>query len=169
MILFFGALFGALLLFAAFHDVAKMTIPNWVSIALAVAFVPAAFLAGLPLNQIGIHIGVGLVAFIVGVGLFYARVWGGGDAKLFAASMLWIGLGATGQFIYGVALAGGLLALVIVIARRMKLKSDMDWLARLLNPKVGAPYAVAIAAGAFWAASSSPVLLPALVTAGVTS
>jgi len=39
--------FPLLLIYAAWHDVSTMTIPNWVSITLAAVFVPAAFAAGL--------------------------------------------------------------------------------------------------------------------------
>ena len=149
--------FPVLLVIAAAHDVRTMKIPNWISIALTLAFIPTAFAAGLSLQQIGIHLGIGMIALIIGAGLFFLGVWGGGDGKLVAATAIWVGAAGGMNFLYGVAMFGGLLALVLIILRRMKIESKTDWIARLLWPKVGAPYGVAIAAGGLWAASASPV------------
>jgi Flp pilus assembly protein protease CpaA len=51
--------------------------------------------------------------------------------------------------------------------RRMKIQTTKAWLARLLSPEEGAPYAVAIAAGALLAAPASPVLAAGLATLSV--
>lgn len=166
LILVFCLVFPVLLIFAAAHDVRTMTIPNWVSIILAVAFIPAAASAGLSLSETGLHLGIGAIALIIGAGMFFLGVWGGGDAKLVAAAALWTGAAGGMQFLYGVAMFGGVLAVFLIIGRRLKLKSDVDWIARLLSPKEGAPYGVAIAAGGIWAASSSPVLAEGLRAAG---
>ena len=57
--------FPLLLLYAAWHDVSTMTIPNWVSISLGVLFVPAALAAllfaaaealGIRLQASGLHL-----------------------------------------------------------------------------------------------------------------
>ena len=47
---------------------------------------------------------------------------------------------------------------LLIVLRRMQIKSDKPWLSRLLSPEEGAPYAVAIAIGALLAAPASPVL-----------
>ncbi len=161
-------IFPALLIYAAVHDVATMTIPNWVSILLALAFLPAAAIAGLSMSETGIHLGVGALALVAGAALFYMGVWGGGDAKLIAAAAIWLGASGGLPFLYGVAVVGGALAVVLIVARRLKLKSSMNWLSRLLSPTEGAPYGVAIAGGGLWAASASPVFVDALRLAGVT-
>ena len=62
---------------------------------------------------------------------------------------------------------GGLLAAVLIVARRMKLSPTKGWAIRLLSPEEGAPYAVAIAAGALLAAPGSPVLAAGLAGIGV--
>ena len=164
---FFCLVFMALLIFAAAHDVRTMTIPNWVSVSLAVGFIPAAAAAGLSLSETGVHLGVGAIALLAGAGLFFIGVWGGGDAKLVAATALWAGAAGGAKFLYGVALFGGILALVLIIGRRLKLSTDVAWVARLLSPKEGAPYGVAIAAGGIWAASASPVLVEGLKAIGL--
>ena len=56
------------------------------------------------------------------------------------------------------AIAGGALAGVLIVMRRMKVTSSKPWLNRLMSPEEGAPYAVAIAVGALMAAPASPVL-----------
>lgn len=159
--------FPALVIYAAWHDLSTMTIPNWVSIVLAAAFVPAAAAAGLSVEMIGLHLAVGAVTLIVCAALFYLNVFGGGDAKVIAAVSLWVGLAAAAPFIMGMALAGGLLAALLIVLRRMKVTSGKPWAARLLSPEEGAPYAVAIAVGALFAAPSSPVLSAGLAGMGV--
>lgn len=150
--------FPLLLIYAAWHDVSTMTIPNWVSIILGLAFIPAAFAAGLSLEQIGMHLVFGAGVLILCAALFYLNVFGGGDAKVIAAASLWTGLAATAPFVMGMAIAGGVLAGVLIVLRRMKVSSDKAWLKRLMSPEEGAPYAVAIAIGALLAAPYSPVL-----------
>lgn len=164
---FFCFAYPALLLYAAWHDLSTMTIPNWVSIALAAAFIPAAFAAGLPVGQIGWHLAAGAVTLIICAVLFYLHVFGGGDAKVIAAASLWTGFGAAGPFVMGMALAGGALAGTLIVLRRMKLTSTKAWAKRLLSPEEGAPYAVAIALGALFAAPASPVLAAGLASIGV--
>ncbi len=155
-------LFPVLLIYAAWSDLRTMEIPNWVSIVLALGFIPAAAATGLSLTEIGMHLAFGAAVLIVCAGLFYVGVFGGGDAKVIAAASLWTGLAATGQFVMGMAIAGGLLAGVLIVLRRAKVKSEHKWAARLLSPDEGAPYAVAIAAGALLAAPASPVLASGL-------
>ncbi len=155
--------FPLLLIYAAWHDVSTMTIPNWVSILLAALFVPAAMAAGLSFEQIGWHLVFGAGVLIACAGLFYLNVFGGGDAKVIAAASLWTGLGASAPFVMGMAIAGGALAGLLIALRRMKIQTKKAWLARLLSPEEGAPYAVAIAIGALVAAPASPVLAAGLM------
>ena len=150
--------FPLLLIYAAWHDVSTMTIPNWVSIVLGLAFIPAAFAAGLSPEQIGMHLVFGAGVLILCAVLFYLNVFGGGDAKVIAAVSLWTGLAASAPFVMGMAIAGGVLAAVLIVLRRMKVSSDKAWLKRLMSPEEGAQYAVAIAIGALLAAPYSPVL-----------
>jgi prepilin peptidase CpaA len=148
----------ALVIVAALRDLTTMTIPNWISGLLILAFYPTAWLVGLSPMAMLIHTGVGLAALFIGAGLFALRVIGGGDAKLLAAVALWVGLAGAGGFILFTALAGGLFSLVLIAARGRIQPSPArtpDWLMRLLQPKGDIPYGVAIAIGALAAFPSS--------------
>ncbi|MDX2233916.1 MAG: prepilin peptidase [Hyphomonadaceae bacterium] len=153
------ALFVGLVLFAALSDIATMTIPNWVSIAAVVLFPLAATLAGLTPAQIGLHLGVGVVMFFIGFLLFNIGILGGGDVKVIAAVSVWTGLGALSSFAFAMTLAGGGLALLIIIARRAAKPSDAApaFVNRLLKPQNGIPYAVAIAIGVIASLPLQPV------------
>lgn len=156
-------LFPALAILAALSDATSMTIPNWISAALAAAFFPAAILAGLPLTQIGISAGLGVAALAVGAGMFALRWIGGGDAKLLAASVLWLGLAGAGAFLIWTAIAGGALALALLGARRFSQITGFpvrkpQWLERLLAPAGDIPYGIAIAAGALAAFPQSGLI-----------
>ena len=59
-----AGLFLALCVFAALHDVNRLTIPNWLNVTLAVLFVPAAFVSGVPMEIIGGHLITALCAFL---------------------------------------------------------------------------------------------------------
>ena len=159
--------FPLLLLYAAWHDVSTMTIPNWVPIGLAAAFLPAAFAAGLPMQLVGLHLAFGAGVLLACAGLFYLGVFGGGDAKVIAAASLWTGLAGVSSFVMGMAIAGGVLAVSLILLRKMKLAPTKEWAIRLLSPQEGAPYAVAIAIGALIAAPASPVLAAGLAGMGV--
>ena len=110
-------IFPVLAIIAAASDMASLTIPNRIPIALALAYAPAALSVGLPLGEIGIGFGIGLAALVVAVGMFAAGWIGGGDAKLFAVASLWLGLPAAPAFLAFTALAGGVLALILMNAR----------------------------------------------------
>jgi prepilin peptidase CpaA len=154
--------FPALVIIAAFSDAVSFTIPNRVSLLLAATFIPAAMSVGQPIGEIGLCLAVGATALVVAIGMFAAGWIGGGDAKLFAASALWLGLPGAPTFLMFTALAGGALALVLMNARtpwfRSYFTSGPGWLARLAMPDAGVPYGVAIAAGALAAFPQSPLM-----------
>ena len=144
--------FAGLVIVAAMTDLATFTIPNWISVALAVAFIPASLLAGLPLSQIGIDVGVGVGMFVLGAVMFALGWIGGGDAKLMAASAIWLGLGGLPAFLVFTGLAGGALAMALLAMRSAWLRplaaAGPSWTQRLATPGESAPYGVAIAIGA---------------------
>ena len=156
----FACAFPALVIWAAFRDATTMTIPNRLTLLTAAAFAPAALAAGLPLPAWGLALAAGGAALLVGVVMFAMGWIGGGDAKLFAACGLWLGLSAAAPFLLWTALAGGALATLLILGRRA---SDLlpgfgpAWIQRLLTRGEGVPYGVAIAAGALAAFPASPV------------
>ena len=155
------AAFPVLVIFAGVRDVATMTIPNWLTIAAAAAFFPAALVCGLGWPAFGLALGVGALALVAGMIMFALGWVGGGDAKLFAACGLWLGGGAAAPFLAGTAMTGGLLALGVLMARKAAAYWPVmgpGWLKRLLTEGEGVPYGVAIAAGALMAFPESPVV-----------
>ncbi len=145
------AVLPVLVIVAGLKDLTSMTIPNRLTVALALAYVPAALLVGVPPTEMAVNLGVGLACLVLGMVLFALRVFGGGDAKLMAAVCLWLGLAGVTPFIFWTALAGGLFGVSLLIARaRLAVYAPMapTWVSNLLNPKGDIPYGVAIAVGA---------------------
>lgn len=155
------AAFPLLVIVAALKDVTTFTIPNWISLALVAGFYPAALVAGAPLAVIGTCTMVGALALVAGMALFAMNLIGGGDAKLLAAASLWMGWPALMPFLLATALAGGVLALVLLQLRSASFKPYMErgpaWVSRLATAP-DAPYGLAIAIGALILLPRSPVM-----------
>jgi prepilin peptidase CpaA len=118
-----------------------------VSLAIVAAF--GLMLPDLPLWTTLAHVSAALLLFAVGTALFVANVWGGGDVKLLAATTLWSGWSGLAPFLLFTAVAGALLAIVILILRRLvQVVPEGRWYSRLLSRSEGIPYGVAIAAAA---------------------
>nr|WP_321442265.1 prepilin peptidase [uncultured Hyphomonas sp.] len=168
ILIILGGLFLALCLFAALHDVNSLTIPNWLNLTIAALFVPAAVFSGLPVEILIGHVLAGLAAFVIGFALFAFRIFGGGDAKMIPAVMLWIGPSASLEFVFTMALVGGACALLIVLVRNTVPAAVVPGPIRApFEEKAGVPYGVAIAAGAFVASASSPILSETLRATGL--
>jgi prepilin peptidase CpaA len=142
----------ALVIIAGLKDATSFKIPNWISLAAASAFVPVALALGAGLPLIGIHLGVGAAALAAAMAMWALGWIGGGDAKLFAASALWIGWPAVGMFLLITALGGGALSVVLLNLRsgwaRAVVPVGPPWVERLRQNGGDVPYGVAIAAGA---------------------
>lgn len=143
--------FSAAMIFAGVRDLTTMTIPNWLTLALAVAFFVFAPLAAMPLFDIAIHAAIGFAALLVGMG-FFAMGWiGGGDAKLMAAVALWVGFAEALSYFLIASLLGGVLTLLILGFRNLPLPAILvrqKWLSRLHDRGEGVPYGLALAAAA---------------------
>lgn len=145
-----------LLAAAAGWDMASFTIPNFLNLALMAAFAVFAFSAGLSFSTIGWHLIAGAGALAIGFTLFATGHIGGGDAKLFAAVVLWLGLKDSLPYALLASLFGGGLALSLMLLRQWPLPAFLarqGWIIKLHDNRSGVPYGVALAAGAF-------VLLP---------
>ena len=144
--------FPVLVIFAALKDATSYTIPNWIPLALIVAFPVAALTIGLPLPVVGLQAGIGLIGLICGMAMFAVGWIGGGDAKLFAAASLWLGFPAALTYVAVTAIAGGALAVLLLALRSAWLKpfvpGGVAWLSRLTTTGENVPYGVAIAVGA---------------------
>lgn len=160
------AAFAGLVLYAACSDIARLIIPNWISIALVAIFPVAALIAGAPFAEIGLHLLFAFGVLALGFVLFQFNVIGGGDAKLLAAVSIWTGYTAFVPFIMWTALAGGAMALVLLTARQLVPAGSYPRVVdHLLKKQNGIPYGVAIMVGALMAIPSlpyvsSPLTLP---------
>src|SRR5262249_43649134 len=103
------AVMVAALLAAAVSDVQRYLIPNRYPIAIVLAYLVYAI--GQPLEQGLLGLATGAAAFGFCAGLFVVGVFGGGDAKLLAATMVWAGPALAASLLVYTVLAGGALAL----------------------------------------------------------
>ena len=158
--LFAIAVFAGLLIYAAGSDIASMTIPNWVSVALTLAFLVAALLVGAPLTGIGMHLLFGFAVLTLGFFLFQVNIIGGGDAKLLAAVGVWTGFSALMPFLFWTVASGGVLALVLLAARQFmpQTASYPAFVTHLLKKQNGIPYGIAIMAGGLMAIPQLPIV-----------
>jgi prepilin peptidase CpaA len=140
--------FPALLAYAAFSDLFTMTISNRISIALVVGFFVVAGILHMPMSAIAWHAACGLAVLATTFFLFAMGWIGGGDAKLAAATALWLGFEHLADYGLVAALIGGALTLIILQIRRLPMPRwaiQREWIARLHASDNGIPYGIALA------------------------
>lgn len=143
--------FPAAMAYAAASDLITMTISNKLSIALVAGFYAVAVLLGIPASAIAIHSATAFVVLAVSFSMFAAGWIGGGDAKLVAAIVLWLGFDQLPSFLILASIFGGVLTLSLLMARRIALPGFLlgqGWAQRLHAPTTGIPYGIALAAAA---------------------
>jgi prepilin peptidase CpaA len=149
-----GAMFPLLLAYAGIGDLLTYRIPNWLTGLMAALFVPMALFTGMP-PEVGLwHLGMGAALLIVGFALYAFGMFGGGDAKLIAVVGLWFGWPASLPFLTYTALAGGVLAIAVLLYSMVWLEGEVraiGWLKKLTSLRPSVPYGLAIAAGAILA------------------
>ncbi|MFM9848723.1 MAG: prepilin peptidase [Hyphomicrobiaceae bacterium] len=102
--------------YAIVSDLRRLIIPNWIPVALAVTF-PIFALVHAGLDRIPAHLAIAAVVFLISLIFFVADWMGGGDIKLLAALMLWVGPGTTPEFLVVMSLLGAMLAIALMIVR----------------------------------------------------
>jgi prepilin peptidase CpaA len=144
-------LFPALMAFAASSDLFTMTISNRVTLALVGGFAAMALLTGMSLAELGTHASASAIVLSVAF-VFFARGWiGGGDAKLAAATALWLGFDHLLDYLLYASMFGGVLTLAMIRFRLMPLPrmlAEQEWVKRLHRLDGGVPYGIALAAAA---------------------
>jgi prepilin peptidase CpaA len=142
-------MFPALMAFAGASDFFTMTISNSISLALLVGFMGMALALGMPVNEIALHLSCG-AGFLCLTFILFAFGWiGGGDAKLSAATAIWLGWGNVVDYIGVASVIGGILTLVCLQIRKWPMPqflTSCDWFARLYEQGNGVPYGIALAA-----------------------
>ena len=129
------------LLVAAFTDIRRRQIDNWLNFGIALAAPAFWWSTGLSLwPDMALQIGVAVVTFLVCSGLFAIRWMGGGDVKLLTALALWLPFYTFMQLLLIMAVVGGFLTVLLVF-----------WhVARRQRDRIAVPYGVAIAIGGLW-------------------
>ncbi|MCJ2142663.1 prepilin peptidase [Methylobacterium sp. E-066] len=144
-------LFPFLMAYAAASDLLTMLIPNRISLALVAGFVLLALTGSMDWAEIGLHLGAGAAVLAVTFTLFAFGVIGGGDAKLAAATALWLGFDGLGDYLLVASIFGGALTLAILAVRAYPLPqrvARLPFALHLHDAKTGIPYGIALAAAA---------------------
>lgn len=102
------------LTYAAYSDLRHLEVMNSVSVLIAALFFPSAWVFGLSIGTIGLHVLIAFVILLAGFGLFAIGLTGGADVKLLAAATLWIGPDSLVTLLLLMALIGGLLAIALL-------------------------------------------------------
>jgi prepilin peptidase CpaA len=151
--------FPVAMAYAAVSDLLTLTIPNRISIALVAAFFGAALTSNMPWSELASHVAAAVAVLLVTIFLFSRGFLGGGDAKLLAASALWIGFDMLGPYLVMVSIMGGVLAIAILTYRKMIPPlwiSRPAWAVRLHDAKCGIPYGIALAMAGLWLYPKTP-------------
>lgn len=149
------------MVFAAVSDTLSMTIANRVSIVLVVAFAAVAPLTGMDWATYGWHFAACGLVLVVTFSLFALGGMGGGDAKLMAATALWMGFSLNLlDYLVTSAFIGGALTVAIIIFRKSPLavlSGRNLFLRNFADSTVGIPYAVALGLAGLVAFPDSPL------------
>ena len=147
-----GALAIALLV-AAFTDLRRRQIDNWLTAGVALAAPLFWWATGLSLwPGVAGQLAIGIAAFVVLAGLFAIRAMGGGDVKLLTALALWLPLKPFFTLLILMALLGGLLTVVFAVIHKLGQKPG----------RIQIPYGLAIASAGLWviATTYGPIAAP---------
>ncbi|HEY0959430.1 MAG TPA: prepilin peptidase [Novosphingobium sp.] len=139
------------LLIAAFTDLRRREIDNWLNGIIALG-APLFWLStGLSLVEIGYQLAMATATFAICAVLFAIRVMGGGDVKLLTALALWIEPLWFAKLLLVMSVLGGVLTLVFGA-----------WhVARRRRDRIAIPYGIAISAAGLWViAGQSGAMLP---------
>ena len=146
-------IFPAAMIAAAVCDFFTMTISNKVSLGLICGFLVMAAFSGMEVKAIGMHLLAGLAMLSISFSMF-AKGWiGGGDAKLFAATAVWIGWSSLLEYVLLTSFLGGVLTIVMLSLRNIPMPEVLEkqyWFYRLHNLDNGIPYGLALAAGGIY-------------------
>ena len=156
--------------FAAVSDLLSMTIANRVALVLVGTFAVLAPMTGMEWSVYGMHFAAFALVLSVTFTMFALGGMGGGDAKLIAATAIWMGFGPV-LFTYLLVSAGigGLLTLAILAYRGSALQvytGSNIFLRNLADPAKGVPYGIALGIGGLFVFPDTPLAAWALAQLG---
>lgn len=147
------------LITAMIGDIKSFTISNRLNAAFFVSFIIFALLMGISFTQILQHFWIAVIAFLLCFALFAAGLFGGGDVKLVTATCFWLGAAPMYSYAMTTAIFGGILALALLIARKIVKKTGLPrgpkWLRAMLRKRNHIPYGVALGIGGIFAVANS--------------
>ncbi len=154
------------MVFAAVSDTLSMTIANRVPLLLVAVFLVAAPLTGMDWIAYGWHLAAGALVLVITFGLFALGGMGGGDAKLLAASAVWMGFNISlVEYLVVSAFIGGVLTVAILSYRGSVLSTFTSrnmFLRNLADGDGGVPYGIALGIGGLVSFPGSPMMTWAL-------
>lgn len=129
------------LVVAAFTDIRRRQIDNWLNGTIALGAPLFWWASGLSLwPGVALQIGVAIATLVLLSFLFAVRAMGGGDVKLLTALALWIEPLWFVRLLIVMALLGGVLTIVLA----------MWHVTRRQHKRLAIPYGVAIASAGLW-------------------
>jgi prepilin peptidase CpaA len=144
-------MFSGSMIFAGLKDMTTMTISNRLVLLLVGAYLVLAPAAGISVEAITFSMLAAAAVLAITFVLFAFGWIGGGDAKLAAVAVLWLGSGLTLDYVLYASICGTFLTLALLQYRRMALPALLDgleWPRRLHARDAGVPYGVALAMAA---------------------
>lgn len=139
---------------ACVTDLMSLRIPNILSIIIIAAFVIAFAASPHSFEGWRAHLAALAGFFIITYIMFITGMIGGGDAKLGSALALWVGLKGLAIYVFCMAFAGGIIALISIFIKKKKPFRNppaKSWMAQAQEGRNAVPYGIAISIGA-WAA-----------------
>lgn len=153
--------------FAAISDALSMTIANRVSVLLIASFAVIAPLTGMGWSLYAWHFAAFGLVLGATFALFALGGMGGGDAKLMAATALWMGFGMPlAEYLLTAAMLGGLLTLAIMSFRGSMVATVIGanrFAPCFSDPKAGIPYGIALGAAGLIVCPGSALMQWALL------
>jgi prepilin peptidase CpaA len=150
------------MVYAALSDILSMKIANTVSMVLLLTFAVVAPFTDMEWSTYAWHFAAGALVLTVTFSLFALGGMGGGDAKLLAASAVWMGLGnQLLGYLLATTILGGVLTIAILSYRRSPLALYTGrniFLRHFADETAGIPYGVALGLGGLIAYPDSALM-----------
>lgn len=111
------ACLAGLLVMGALTDIEDRRLPNWLTAAVILLYGIFVIVSPAPVDWMGASLVAALV-FAFGFASFAFHLMGGGDVKLMTGLALWAGVEHIALFLIVTSLAGGLLAIAMIMLRK---------------------------------------------------
>lgn len=155
LVVFLTAMIVAIVLgvMSGWSDFRGMTIPNTYALGILLAFIFAFTACALsnnpqPFQPLMSHVIAGGVAFVITFTMTLLKLMGGGDSKLITVFSFWMGVKYVALFLFIMASAGALLAVLAILVKKFKpFKTPREggWIARAQAGQPVIPYGIPIA------------------------